>query len=63
MGHESKESGLTVGIRTTSDGFNLRFGENDALEYIKARTVFFHDLQGRIDGCQDNVMHDGWIEE
>jgi hypothetical protein len=50
MGHESKVSGLTVSIRTTSDGFNLRFSENDALEHGKLRTVFVHDLQGRIDG-------------
>jgi hypothetical protein len=50
MGHESKVSGLTVGIRTTPDGFNLRFSENDALEHVKPHTVFVHDLQGGIDG-------------
>ncbi len=50
MGHESKESGLAVGIRTTSDGFKLRFSENDALEHVKLGTVFVHDLHGRIDG-------------
>jgi hypothetical protein len=52
MGHESKVSGLTVTvrIRTTSDGCDLRFSENDALEHVKPRTVFVHDFQGRIDG-------------
>lgn len=50
MGHKSKVRELTVRIRTTSDGFNLRFSENDALEYVKLRTVFIHDLQGRING-------------
>ena len=50
MWHESKICGLTVKTRTTSDGVNLRFSENDALERAKPRTVFVHDLQGRIDG-------------
>jgi len=50
MGHESKVSGLTVGVRTTSDGRNLRFSENDTLKQVKPRAVFVHDLQSRIDG-------------
>lgn len=50
MGHEPKVWGLTVRTRTTSDSFNLRFSENNALEDVKPRMVFVHDLQGRIDG-------------
>ena len=48
-GYEPKVSESTVRIRTTSDSFNLRLGENDALEHVKPRMVFIHDLQGRID--------------